>query len=246
MEPWFKTGIHNLDYLTGDGFRWVGDRPPAILVHGPPGAGKSVLCANIAANTFKRGKGKSVAYFILEQQAEDLVDLARKFQWWDENFKPAILKGDETANPTFALDKAVFAIFQYTAVLHETKITDPEPAAKKFMSFLERRLEPFKDRDLGLIVLDTLRDAVKEHAAAAGPILTFDARRSQFLQLCELGNPKKGCKAPILIALETTGEIEWRDYVADAVIQVGWERGDPVLPGRFVRIRKIRNQGLVE
>lgn len=241
----FQTGIANLDYLLCGGVRWIGRRPPSILIQGPAGAGKSVLSTTLAVRTFRRGK--SIAYFSLEQKAADIEDLCRRFPWWDEKIVPYI-QLEKTPPPPVPspIDKPIFGIFQYTSILHEAQIDDPIRAGTAFLKYIRGSLKLFASRNLGLIVVDSLPDAVREQQTNSGGLLSFYQRRSLFLALCGCGESPE-FKAPVVIALETIQESDWREYVADVVIQLGTERSSSrENTSRFLQIRKARNQPIIQ
>ncbi len=239
----FDTGIESFNGLFGGGrgISWLGDRPPSILIHGGAGAGKTVFCSSIAAHVFKAMR-KSVVYFSLEQLANDQAHLIRDFECGD-NIDPILDKDFET-NPTAPDDSSVFLISQYPATINRAIAESKEgDDSATFLRYLNGRLESLKDKDLGLIVLDSLPDALREHASLPGSPAQFDVNRGIFAKLCSLGQQLK-TPVPLLIALEAADGRDWREFVPDVVVELGFDsearrRGSIE---RFIAIRKARNQ----
>lgn len=237
-----ETGIPGLDYMFNGGFRWIGKRPPAVLVQGPAGSGKSMFCATIAANVYRRGL--SVAYFVLEQKATDIKEVLDDFSWG--NNIQTMLEANPDKPEEITGEGNLFWIGQYTAALRAADIGNASDARNNYMNYVNERLAKLekKSRRIGLIVFDSLSDAIAEQALTGASGLDFDLRRSRFLELCSLGM-REGCTpCPVVVALETMRETDWREYVADVVIQLGsnTDERDNSRSHRFLRIRKARNQ----
>jgi circadian clock protein KaiC len=72
------TGIDGLDQVLGGGLP-AGD---LVMVGGPPGAGKTVLCEQIAFHRAAHG-GRSLIFTTLSEPYEKLIRHARGFAWFD-------------------------------------------------------------------------------------------------------------------------------------------------------------------
>jgi KaiC/GvpD/RAD55 family RecA-like ATPase len=235
-----STGIRNLDYILFGGFHFIGGRPPSIMVRGAAGSGKSLLCSTIAANAFS--SGRSVAYFVLEQLAEDVRALLKQFEF-GRGIEPEI-DSKFTKMTSNHGEATRFVICQYLASAEAAKQSSGKVAALAFHEFLEAKIDQIFEGRPGLVIIDTLADAVREYAGEDDPEMQFDARRTFVLGLTQLGRRNN---APVIMALETTDEIEWRDYVVDAVIRLerpNVEYFDKV-PYHFLEVRKVRNQPML-
>ncbi|MCL2648117.1 MAG: hypothetical protein FWD61_14085 [Phycisphaerales bacterium] len=251
---------------------------PSVLIRGSAGAGKSSLCCMLARECIQVRNQSVVYFsldqaaeevertlnaFAHRQTDEEVMDGRKEgvvkvvqempidvFELGEE-LKKGELKGAE------------FIVVPHPAVSEAAKdedaVHDDEDAkwldsSRRMRKFFQEELKRIKDHikdhgdgmPVGLVVVDSLFDALREATDQVGKG-TFATRRKEFFLLSRIVQDIFP-EAMVVLALETAEMTDWRDFVAEVIIEVGIEpqAGSSTEVRRFVSVRKARHQSFIE
>ena len=249
----FPTGIGNLDGLLGGGLLSFGPFWPCAVIKGPPGCGKSILSATIAAAFFKHNH--SVAYLSLDQTTAETAAMISSFEWApfaggliageEDDFRQYDLEGNELFVDAETMDddgaKILLSHFPVNRLKasdcadyphDDNRLLDWDSRLNKYIRCRASQLARCR-----LVVVDALSDILQAGSSEEDRRL-FHIRRGMFCRICELA---RVLKSIVMVVLEKRANQDWRDYVADIVIDMGWRENTSGHVERYLQVEKARH-----
>jgi KaiC/GvpD/RAD55 family RecA-like ATPase len=262
-----STGIPALDCILGGGIIPTGQSTPSIVVKGVPGSGKSIFCITMATAALK--SGFSTVYVSLDQVAKDIQAIAASFRWgprnvdrdvqivnaeWNGEQKTINANVDDgQLEPHIRISHFPLNLLKAAACtnflraeakpnheLRSTSFYDLYCTLSDFDAKLQAhvRMECLRAPKCKLIVIDALSDVFRHNGD--DDTVSYHVKRGLFQSFCELGGD---IGAVVVTVLEKERDDDWRNYVADMVIDFGW--ADRSGGSRYVNIEKARGTHLL-
>jgi KaiC/GvpD/RAD55 family RecA-like ATPase len=246
------TGIPELDELLGGGkmsgteTKVLGKQvfnTPSMLIIGDPGCGKTTISLYYAIETIRRGR--SAVIFSFEETYDDMkLKVQRLLELQNDVTDAIIISLTQGAAVTEYLptcdpssEPPVIAIDYYpNAVMrgffYRNQLVSHVRAK---LELLDKLVESHRVRPLGGIILDPMPADLAPRSFLGRRDAYRD--RALFKGVCELGSLHN---AITLLVVERIGETDWREFVADIVLELTWDRTDASGWRRLLRIMKAR------
>lgn len=257
-----KTGIAGFDDVLCGGLNLSVGRAMSIVIKGPHGAGKTTFGLQFASNFFNSmlfghdgdqlspSGGRSVAFFSLEQRAEDMKTSMSQFDWQPIDFNHVLCQEDFTQFPTItqfptpeSVESPMFFIGQFPQTALDAmeqlggEASPGDATVSSLTEYVRMVVEQMKD--CGLIVIDSISDPFDDELNKG----SYRLNRTLFQELCAIGEE---FGATVVILLEKNNGAGWRDFVPDMVVELGWQE----LPNgdlrRFLQVEKGRFQEILD
>jgi KaiC/GvpD/RAD55 family RecA-like ATPase len=117
----------------------------------------------------------------------------------------------------------------------------PDVAIQNHISQRIGSLLANRDQRCGMIIVDSCPDITG--GQSEGQLWDQSVPRSLFQRMCEFGT-RLG--AVVVMVMETSLKLNWQDYVADMVIELGWEQQGQGNIRRYLQVEKARYHAIMD
>ncbi|MFN0050882.1 MAG: ATPase domain-containing protein [Planctomycetales bacterium] len=244
-DAYLSTGILELDRILAGGLLVRDGRFPSVVIAGEPGCGKTTVALTLASETVARGASAIIVN--LEERPIDSHYLASQYGLFN-SVHNTLFDEDPADWPTdwAAIVKDVpiacysfFPDLPKKALSHFGKAVSEDADVNSLISYIKDRLDNLKRLcdDYGIppirmIVVDSL-------PYLPDGVLQYALQRALFKALCDLSTKHQSV---IVIVSERSASLDWREFVADIVLEITWKQDAVAGEVRSLKALKTRYQ----